>query len=51
MKQIYWNRQGKHQKWVDEINETTPDMYYTENKYMNVFIAMNNIYYDVYFSL
>lgn len=48
MEQIYWNRQGKHQKWVDEIDETMPTMYYTDNKHMNIFIAMNNIYYDVY---
>lgn len=48
MKQIYWNQQGKYQDWVNEINKTMPDMYYTDNKYMNVFIAISNIYYDVY---
>lgn len=46
--EIYWNSQGKYQNWVDKINETTPDMYYTDNKYMNVFIAMSNIYYEIY---
>jgi hypothetical protein len=48
MKKTYWNRQGKYQEWVDEISATMPDMYYTDNKYMNVFIAMSNIYYDIY---
>ena len=48
MKQTYWNRQGKHQDWVDKTDEMMPNMYYTDNKYMNVFIAMNNIYYDIY---
>lgn len=48
MEQTYWNQQGKYQQWVDKISETTPDMHYTDNKYMNVFIAMNNIYHDVY---
>lgn len=44
----YWESNGKYQEWVDEINETMPDMYYTDNKYMNVFIAMSNIYYEIY---
>jgi hypothetical protein len=48
MKQIYWNKQGKHQKWVDEIDETMPTIGYTNNKSMNVFIAMSRIYYDIY---
>lgn len=44
----YWNNNGKYQEWVDKINETMPDMYDTDNKHMNVFIAFCNIYYDVY---
>ena len=44
----YWNRNGKHQEWVDEINKTMPDMYDTDNEYMNVFIAVSNVYYDIY---
>lgn len=44
----YWNSNGKYQDWVDKISETMPDMYYTDNKYMNVFIAMNKVYYDIY---
>ena len=44
----YWNNNGKYQEWVDKINKTMPDMYDTDNKYMNVFIAFCNIYYDFY---
>lgn len=45
---IYWDSQGEYQEWVDKICETMPSMYYTENKYMNIFIAMNKVYYDIY---
>ena len=45
---IYWNSQGKYQGWVNEIGKTMPSMYYTDNKYMNIFIAMNKVYYDIY---
>lgn len=44
----YWNGEGKYQEWVDKVNKTIPDMYYTDNEYMNVFIAMSNIYYEIY---
>lgn len=44
----YWNHNGKYQEWVNTINETMPSMYYTDNKYMNVFIAISNIYYEIY---
>ena len=44
----YWNNQGKYQDWVNEIGETVPSMYDTDNKHMNIFIAMSNIYYDIY---
>lgn len=44
----YWTKNGKYQEWVNKISETMPDMYNTDNKYMNVFIAFCNIYYDVY---
>lgn len=46
--ETYWNGNGKYQEWVDKINETMPSMYNTDNKYMNVFIAMSNIYYEIY---
>jgi hypothetical protein len=45
---IYWNSQGKYQGWVNETGKTMPSMYYTDNKYMNIFIAMNKVYYDIY---
>lgn len=45
---IYWNNNGKYQEWVDKINDTMPDMYDTDNKYMNVFIVISKIYYDIY---
>ena len=45
---IYWNSQGKYQEWIDKVGETMPSMYYTDNKYMNIFIAMNKVYYDIY---
>lgn len=41
----YWNNNGKHQEWVERINDTMPSMYDTDNYYMNVFIAFSNIYY------
>ena len=44
----YWNSNGKYQEWADRVSETMPRMYYTDNKYMNVFIAMSNIYYEIY---
>lgn len=25
-----------------------PDMYFTDNEYMNLFIEINNLYYDIY---
>ena len=45
---IYWNNNGKYQKWVNKVSETMPDMYFTDNEYMNTFIEMSNLYYDVY---
>lgn len=44
----YWNNNGKYQKFVDEKLKTIPDMYFTDNEYMNLFIEINNLYYDIY---
>lgn len=44
----YWDNNGKYQEWVDKLSDTMPDMYDTDNYYMNVFIAFSNIYYDIY---
>ena len=46
--ETYWNNNGKYQEWVDKTNAIMPDMYDTDNYYMNVFIAFSNIYYDIY---
>ena len=45
---IYWNSNGKYQEWVDKVLKTMPDMYSTDNEYMNIFIEMSNLYYDIY---
>lgn len=44
----YWNDNGKYQEWVDKTSKTIPDMYFTDNEYMNTFIEMSNLYYDIY---
>ena len=44
----YWNSNGKYQKFVDEKLKTIPDMYFTDYEYMNLFIEINNLYYDIY---
>lgn len=44
----YCNSNGKYQKFVDEKLKTIPDMYFTDNEYMNLFIEINNLYYDIY---
>ena len=44
----YWNSNGKYQKFVDEKLKTITDMYFTDNEYMNLFIEINNFYYDIY---
>ena len=44
----YWNNNGKYQKFVDEKLKTIPNMYFTDNEYMNLFIEINNLYYDIY---
>lgn len=48
MMNTYWNDNGKYQEWVNEVSETMPNMYDTDNKYMNIFIAMSNLYYEIY---
>lgn len=48
VRNTYWSGNGKYQAWVNKIQSTMPDKYYTSNQYMNLFIAMCNIYYDIY---
>ena len=40
----YWNHEGKYQEWVNKIEETTPSMYDTDNKYMNVFLIKLSLF-------
>lgn len=44
----YWNNNGKYQKFVDEKLKMIPDIYFTDNEYMNLFIEINKLYYDIY---
>lgn len=44
----YWYGTGKYQNWVDKISDTMPNCNKTDNVYMNVFIALSNIYHDIY---
>lgn len=44
----YWNKQGKYQEELNKFNVLTPDWGYTDNKYMDLFLAISKIYYDVY---
>lgn len=48
MENTYWNENGKYQTFVDEALEKMPSIGYTSNPYMNLFIAMSHIYYDIY---
>lgn len=48
MMNSYWGNYGKYQKELDKLNELTPDCGMTENKYINLFLTISNIYYDVY---
>lgn len=44
----YWNGNGKYQNEADKISKLIPDVGYTNNKYMNLFIIGSNIYHDFY---
>lgn len=44
----YWNGDGKCQKEMDRLNGFMPDFSYTDNPYVNLFIIMSHLYYDVY---
>ena len=47
-KKLYWNKNGKYQDIVNKFSDNIPDWGMTENKYMNAFISISNIYYDVH---
>lgn len=44
----YWHGNGKYQNEADKISKLIPDVGYTNNKYMNLFIIGSNIYHDFY---
>lgn len=48
MENTYWNENGKHQKEVEKLNKLLPSNGMTKNMYMNLFITVSNVYYDVY---
>lgn len=48
MKSNYWNGNGKCQTEVDRLCDLMPSLGKTDNKYMNLFLIVNKLYYDVY---
>lgn len=48
MKNTYWNSNGKYQQEADKLSELMPDMGYTNNEYVNLFITVSHIYYRRY---
>ena len=44
----YWKGNGKYQAFLDELDKQMPDIGYTDNANMNLFIMASNLYYDVY---
>ena len=48
LKNCYWNGNGRHQAFVEALEERLPLFGYTSNVYVNLFIAMSHLYYDAY---
>lgn len=48
MEKKYWTENGTYQSICDELSCKMPDWGYTENPYLNLFIAISNLYYDLY---
>lgn len=48
MKNTYWNKNGKYQRFVDGLEHRTPGHGYTSNVYVNVYLVMAHLYYDAY---
>lgn len=44
----YWEGNGKHQALVTQLEEKMPSYGYTSNVFMNCFITMSHLYYDVF---
>lgn len=48
LKNCYWNENGRDQAFVNALEERIPEYGYTNNVYVNLFIAMSHLYYDAY---
>lgn len=48
MRNTYWNEAGKHQAFVNALEDRCPGIGYTSNVYVNLFLAMSHLYYDAY---
>ena len=48
MRKTYWESNGKYQYIADKIGNNMPNWGYTENPYMNIYIAACHFYYDCY---
>jgi hypothetical protein len=44
----YWSGKGKHQQELEKLYKLMPDYGYTDNDYMNLFIAISKVYYRHY---
>lgn len=42
----YWNEKGFYQDFVNMLEPRLPEIGYTNNVYVNIFIAMSHLYYD-----
>lgn len=47
-KKTYWNKNGKHQRFVDGLEHRTPGHGYTSNVYANIYLVMAHLYVDAY---
>ena len=48
MENTYWNGCGKHQDFLEQLEEKAPGHGFTSNVFMNLHLTMANLYYDAY---
>lgn len=48
LEKSYWNGDGKYQAESDAIGALVPNQGKSDNKYVNLFRCMSNVYYDMY---
>lgn len=48
MKNTYWNETGKYQKEYDKLWKLIPPTGWSDNKYINLLIAVSKRYHDLY---